>query len=255
VSTFAAYALYYDRLYREKDYRAEAAFVLDMVRKHCSRVESLLELGCGTAAHAEHLSGFGMRVHGVDRSPEMLEMARARQESLPREVAQRMSFSQGDVRKLRTGETFDAVISLFHVVSYQVGNEELRQCFATARQHLKHGGVFVFDCWYGPAVLNDPPQVRVKRWEDDGVSITRIAEPEFRPNQNVVDVKYTVFVRNRSSKATEVFEELHRMRYLFQPEVEMLAAAEKLELTEARAWMRDAEPCLSSWNACFVLRA
>jgi len=254
MSTFADYALYYDRLYREKDYAAEAAFVLALVRKHCPQAQSLLELGCGTGTHAAHLSASGVSMHGVDCSAPMLELARARREGLPREIAERMVFSHGDVRQMRIAETFDAVVSLFHVVSYQTSNEDLRRCFATAKHHLKPGGVFVFDCWYGPAVLSDPPQVRIKRWEDNGTSITRIAEPTLRPNDNLVDVDYTIFVLNPASAATQTLRELHRMRYLFQPEVEMLASLEKLEMVEARGWMSQTEPGLNSWNACFVVR-
>jgi SAM-dependent methyltransferase len=254
VSAFADYALYYDRLYREKNYAAEAAYVLGMVRKHCPQARSLLELGCGTGAHAEHLSAAGVNVYGIDRSAPMLEQARLRMETLPREVAARIRFSHGDVRQLRLGETFDAVISLFHVVSYQASNADLRGCFATAKDHLKPGGVFLFDCWYGPAVLSDLPQVRVKRWEDDGVTITRMAEPVLHPNQDIVDVQYTILVRDQASGATQVLQERHRMRYLFQPEIELLAAAESFEMIETREWMSQSEPGLNSWNACFVLR-
>jgi len=254
VSTFAGYAPYYDRLNREKDYAAEASFVLDLVRKHCPQARSLLELGCGTGAHARYLSEAGMNIHGVDSSLPMLERARARQETLPPEVAKRMVFSQGDIRQIRIGETFDAVISLFHVVSYQVSNEDLRRCFVTAKDHLKPGGVFVFDCWYGPAVLSDRPQARVRRWEDDESSIIRIAEPVLCPNENIVNVHYTIFVRKRDGSETPVLEELHRMRYLFQPEIEMLASEESLEMIESREWMSQSPPGFHSWNACFVVR-
>jgi len=158
------------------------------------------------------------------------------------------------VRHIRISETFDAAVSLFHVVSYQVSNQDLRDCFATAKRHLKPGGVFVFDCWYGPAVLTDPPSVRVRRWEDGATSVTRIAEPTLHANENIVDVHYTLFVRNRGSAVTKVLKELHRMRYLFRPEVEMLASAAGLEMIEARAWMSEREPDRDSWNACFVIR-
>ncbi len=254
MSPFADYARYYDGLYGDKDYGAEAAYVLGLVRQHCPDAQSFLELGCGTGAHAEHLSGAGVRVHGVDRSSSMLELARARREKLPHEIAGRMVFSPGDVRQIRIPETFDAAISLFHVVSYQAGNQDLRDCFATAKRHLKPGGVFVFDCWYGPAVLTDRPTVRVKRWEDEGASVTRIAEPTLHANENTVDVHYTIFVRNRVSEVTTVLEELHRMRYLFLPEVETLASDAGLEMIEARAWMSQRPPGVGSWNACFVVR-
>jgi len=135
-----------------------------------------------------------------------------------------------------------------------VGNQDLRDCFATAKHHLKPGGVFVFDCWYGPAVLTDRPTVRIKRWEDERTSVTRIAEPTLLANENVVEVNYTILVRNRATETTKVFQELHRMRYLFLPEVKALASAEGLELIEARAWLSERKPGLDSWNACLVVR-
>ena len=254
MSQFADYAPYYDRMYRDKDYAAEAAYVLGLVRRNCPQAQSFLELGCGTGAHAQPLCAAGVRVHGVDRSSEMLELARMRQQSLPPEIAARMVFTAGDVRRVRMSETFDAVISLFHVVSYQSSNQDLQDCFVTAKHHLRRGGVFVFDCWYGPAVLNDRPAVRIKRWEDDEISVTRIAEPTLLEQENVVNVHYSIFARNRVSEATKVLQELHRMRYLFQPEIDCLASFSGLERIDARAWMSESAPGLNSWNACFVLR-
>lgn len=255
MTQFADYAPYYDRLYRDKDYSGEAAYVLRLVRENCPQAQTFLELGCGTGAHAQALCASEVTVHGVDCSPEMLGLARARQRKLNSEVAARMHFSAGDVRHVRLHETFDAVISLFHVVSYQASNQDLQSCFATARDHLRPGGVFVFDCWYGPGVLSDPPTVRIKRWEDVETEVTRIAEPTLLDRQNVVEVQYTIFVRNRVSEMTKVLKELHRMRYLFPPEVEALAETTGLQMIEARSWMSEGPPDRESWNACFVVRA
>jgi hypothetical protein len=96
--------------------------------------------------------------------------------------------------------------------------------------------------------------VRIKRWEDDQTGVTRIAEPTLLERENVVDVHYTILVRNRLSETTKVLQELHRMRYLFQPEIDSFASLAGLERIEARAWMSESEPDLDSWNACFVLR-
>lgn len=252
MTVFGNYARYYDLLYRDKDYAPEAAFVLALIREHCPNTKSLLDLGCGTGAHAQRLAESGVSVHGVDRSASMLERAQVRQRTLPPEVAGKLDFSQGDVREVRLGKTFDGVISLFHVLSYQTRNEDIRDTFVTAREHLKPNGAFVFDCWYGPAVLTDRPTVRVKRLEDDGVSVTRIAEPEICPNKNLVNIRYTMLVRDRTNGAVEELNELHRMRYLFLPEIEMFAGHAGLKIVGAFEWMKKNEPGLGSWNACFV---
>ncbi len=255
MSVFNQYARYYDLLYRDKDYASEALFVLTLIREHCFGARHILELGCGTGVHAQHLAESGACVHGVDRSTLMLEDAWVRHRSLPSEVAGRLVFSLGDAREVRLGKTFDAVISLFHVMSYQILNEEIVDVFATAKAHLKSGGVFIFDCWYGPGVLTDRPVTRVKRVGDDSISVTRIAEPTTRASENVVDVNYTIFVRDKASGATEELKELHRMRYFFSPEIQMFADHSGFKIIAVREWMKQTEPSMNSWNACFVARA
>jgi hypothetical protein len=60
-------------------------------------------------------------------------------------------------------------------------------------------GVFVFDCWYGPAVLSCRPEVRVKRCENSQLKVFRVAEPTMYPERNIVDVNYTAWVEQKST--------------------------------------------------------
>ena len=252
MNVFSSYARYYDLLYRDKDYASEASFVLGLIRRYCPDASRLLDLGCGTGAHAQHLAESGACVHGVDRSASMLDCAGIRHRTLRAEVADKLVFSQGDVRRVRLGTTFDSVISLFHVLSYQTRNDDVLGAFATAKAHLKPGGIFLFDCWYGPGVLTDRPTVRVKRLRDELINVIRIAEPTINSEDNVVDVNYTILVEDRAKGATEKLEELHRMRYFFLPELEMFAVRSDLRIIDAYAWMREDKPDMNTWNACFV---
>jgi len=236
--TFDVYARYYDLLYRDKDYAAEAEYVASLIREHAPQAKRILELGCGTGAHAEQLARMGYTIHGVDLSEAMLARAEARKASLPPEVAARLSFGLGDVRTVRTGETYDAVISLFHVMSYQTANADLEAAFKTAAAHLKPGGLFLFDFWYGPAVLTQKPEVRVKRLEDDVIKVTRIAEPVMQVNENVVDVNYTVFIELKATGEIEQVRETHRMRYLFLSELSYIADPETWADFKSMGWMR-----------------
>lgn len=235
---FDIYARYYDLMYRDKDYVAEAEYVASRIREHAPQAKRILELGCGTGAHAEHLARMGYTIHGVDLSEAMLARAEARKASLPPEVAARLSFSLGDVRTVRKGETNDVVISLFHVMSYQTTNADLEAAFRTAAVHLKPGGLFLFDFWYGPAVLTQKPEVRVKRLEDDKIKVTRIAEPVMHVNENVVDVNYTVFIELKATGEVEQVSETHRMRYLFLPELSYFANLKTWTDFKCLGWMR-----------------
>ena len=252
---FAAYARYYDALYRDKDYEGEAGHVLDLLGRYRPHVATLLDLGCGTGGHARPFLRRGLAVDGVDRSPRMLEMAEARRAALPPDLAARWRLQAGDVRDVRVGRTYDAVVSLFHVASYLTESPDLAAFLATARAHLAPGGVLLFDVWYGPAVLPDRPAVRVKRFDDGRSHVTRIAEPTLDPHRNVVDVRYEVHVRDRETGRVEVLTEVHPMRYLFGPEVADHAAAAGLEVLQASEWMPDRPPGFDTWSVSFVCRA
>jgi SAM-dependent methyltransferase len=130
----------------------------------------------------------------------------------------------------------DAVISLFHVMSYQTANADLEAAMATAAAHLRPGGVFLFDFWYGPAVLSDPPVVRVKRLEDEAISVIRLAEPELQPNRNQVIVNYQVLIKDKSTGLNQEVRESHCMRYLFLPELEYLLEHQGLRMAGSGAW-------------------
>ena len=248
---FDAYAAYYDLLYRDKDYPGEARYVHSLLRRHGISDGNLLELGCGTGKHAEQLVRLGFCIQGIDLSPSMVEIARKR---APSDLSARMRFDVGDARSARIGKTFDAAISLFHVASYQTSNEDLAAMLRTASAHLKTGGIFVFDFWYGPAVLTDPPTERVKQLEDGVIQVTRTAKPTLWPNENVVDVHYQVQVKQNSNGRVADIEETHRMRYLFLPEGRWMLQGVGMELLDAHRWMSDGKLDCRSWQAVVTAR-
>jgi SAM-dependent methyltransferase len=248
---FDSYAAYYDLLYEDKDYVSEAAYCLALLAEHGVDDGSILELGCGTGKHAEEFARRGFSVHGIDLSELMVELAEQRK---PTELADRLRFEVGDVRDARLGRQFDAVISLFHVASYQTSNQELKAMFSTAAEHLKPGGVFVFDFWYGPAVLTEQPEVRNKRMKNEEIEVLRVAEPVMHPNENVVDVKYTINVTHRDVEKPSVITETHRMRYLFLPELEDMLMNANLELVKSAKWLTEEMLDLSSWQGLAVCR-
>ncbi|MCK4793217.1 MAG: methyltransferase domain-containing protein [Desulfobacteraceae bacterium] len=254
MSVFADYARYYNLLYKDKDYAAEADYVDLLIQKFQPGARTILDLGCGTGEHDFILAEKGYNVIGIDHSEEMLTEAKRHVSSLNPSITKSLTFHHGDIRDLHLGRMFDAALALFHVISYQSTNADLRQAFETAATHLKHGGVFIFDCWYGPGVLSDPPTVRVKELEDEAIAITRIAKPVMHLHENFVDVHYHVFIRDKETQQVEEIKELHRMRYLFQPEVEMLLEASGFEPIAFMGFMKEEPPRRGEWNAFFVGR-
>lgn len=255
MSTFEQYARYYDLLYGDKDYDAEAGFVADLIRQQSPEAKSFLEFGCGTGLHALALARRGYNVAGIDLSQNMVERARKRLVDAQLSPSVVVSFNQGDMRTVRMEQKFDAVISLFHVISYQTTNHDLLASLTTAAEHLRPGGVFVFDCWYGPAVLTERPMVRVKRIEDEVIRVIRIAEPTMYPDENVVDVRYEVLIEERASGRIERLSENHRMRYLFEPEISHFLECAGFVPVKFGEWLTSQPAGVKTWSAYAVATA
>jgi SAM-dependent methyltransferase len=249
MSVFNEYARYYDLLYRDKDYTAETDYVHNLIQAQSPGAKTILNLGCGSGRHDRCLTDRGYVVTGVDLSEEMLVAARNVAGDNPA-----LEYVNGDVRSVRLDKTYDVVASLFHVMSYQVTNDDLMASFNTARAHLNSGGIFIFDCWYGPGVLTDRPTVRIKDLEDDTIRVTRIAQPVFHSNENVVDVNYRVFLRNKASDDVREICETHRMRYLFLPELEYFLKQANFELLFYYPAFSLKQLSENDWNAALIAR-
>lgn len=245
VDVFDAYSYYYDLLYRDKDYTAEVVYIDKLLDRYSIAGRQLLEFGSGTGKHGRLLGELGYLITGIERSAKMVAQAK---------MTEMFKCQQGDICTIQLGRKFDAVLSLFHVVSYQVRNEELHAVFARAAEHLKTGGLFVFDIWYSPAVYAQRPKIRVKRMSDTTVEITRIAEPAILPNENRVDVKYTVFVRDLATGAFQTFIETHPMRHFSLPELDLLARMSGFERLTAEAFLTSDKPSEDTWGVCLVLQ-
>ena len=141
MSNFNQYSLYYDLLYRDKDYKGESDYVIELISEFNINASSIIELGCGTGSHAKYLSQSGFNITGIERSEEMVKEANLKNISNFDPIV-------GDICNFELNKKFDAAISLFHVISYLTDNNSLINCFKRVNQHLKPNGVFLFDIWF-----------------------------------------------------------------------------------------------------------
>jgi SAM-dependent methyltransferase len=250
VTNFQKYSAYYDLLYAEKDYAAEA----DYVAGRLGAARTVLELGSGTGRHGRLLAARGFDVRGVELSAEMAAEAdrRGREDG----AAQEGSFTcdVGDLRAFRAGRTFDAVISLFHVVSYQTTNDDLAAAFRTAAEHLEPGGVFLFDVWHGPAVLTQLPERRTKEAADAGRRVRRTATPTLDTNRGTVQVDYAVACEDLATGETATFGEEHLMRYLFPTEIALFAATAGFRIEASEEFLTGRPPSPDTWGVAYLMR-
>jgi SAM-dependent methyltransferase len=245
MSTFANYSAYYDLIYSDKDYSAEVAYVDRLIKKHNPNAKSILNLGCGTGKHDFYFSKLGYEVVGMDLSQDMVNIAKSNFQT------SNVQFQQGDIRSIRLDHKFDVVVSLFHVLSYQTSNEDVKASFATARAHLTEGGIFICDYWYGPGVLTDPPVTRVKRVENNDIKVLRIAEPLVHYHRNVVDVFYEIRIAEKGeNQHEEIINEMHSVRYFFAPEISLFS--QSFNTLNTFAWLTSNVP-KTEWFVVSIL--
>lgn len=258
------YAAVYDALYGGKDYAGESDLIAHLFALHADGpVASVLDLGCGTGGHALPLAGRGLRVTGVDRSPAMLAHARAKSAEMAAEMTAGMAgatvaapeFIEADVRTLRLGRVFDAAIMMFAVLGYQHDDDALLATLASVRRHLPPSGLFLFDVWYGPAVLAQRPGDRVRTISQTDERILRTTRPELDIRAQICRVDFHV-LRLAGDRVVGEERETHTMRFFFDRELGLALAACGFRLEALRAFPDiGREPDETTWTVIGVARA
>jgi SAM-dependent methyltransferase len=134
VADYDLLAEFYDHLMSDSSLRSKQ--VMRCIERYAPAASSLLELGCGTGAVLRGLSAVGS-LAGLDISPKMLDIARARFPGA--------QFTQGDISSFDLGRRFDVVVCTYDVLNHLTEFDQWISCFACTREHLAEGGLFIFD--------------------------------------------------------------------------------------------------------------
>ena len=244
VDNFNLYSKYYDLLYKSKSYKAEANYIANCIKKYSPNSKTILEFGSGTGGHGLILQNKGFQIFGLERSNQMVNEA----------IQNGFPCKQADITNYEIDRKFDVVISLFHVISYINDNESLIKTFINARESLNSNGLMIFDVWYSPAIYHQKPETRIKKVENDEISVLRVAEPVIHQNKNLVDVNYSIIVKNKKTNEWIEFEEKHPMRHYSIPEINLLAKFTGFELLKSEEFLTGNTPSENTWGVNFILR-
>jgi len=97
----------------------------------------ILDLCCGNGIIAQHLSGLGYHVTGIDVSENMLRYAR--------ENSRDSEFIVADARSFWLHSLHDGALSTFDSLNHILSSEDLLSVFENVNRSLAAGAVFVFD--------------------------------------------------------------------------------------------------------------
>jgi len=248
------YAAAYDRLYRDKDYRGECELLERLFARHAgSPVSTILDLGCGTGGHTLVLTERGYSMIGVDRSVEMLDVARAKANALPE--ASRPVFVHADLTTVDVVRQCDAAIMMFAVLGYQVAPGAALAALRAAHRNLRPGGLLIADAWYGPAVLAQRPGQRWRIDSEGDDRILRCSSAEVDELAGTCSVVLHLW-RLRGDRLVAEAGERHLVRYFSRPQIEGLLAEAGFELLRLGAFPAvDDEPGETTWNVVMAARA
>jgi len=131
------------------------------------RFASAADLGCGTGLFACHLSRrWGVPVFAVDRSPEMLRVARCNC------ADPRVCWLRQDLRCLQLPYPVDLATANFDTVNHLLTAPSLRAAFRRVYANLRPGGWFVFD-FVTPRLPRDGLRAYFRRFRRLGLHLLR----------------------------------------------------------------------------------
>lgn len=181
-------------------YADEARHWRDALRAHFgSRRPRVLELGVGGGHNLSHLTA-DVDAVAVDLSERMLANSVRLNPSVGHHV--------GDMRTVRLGRTFDAVL-IHDAISYLTTEDDLRRTFETAAAHLVPGGLLL--CapdWTRESFRGPAASVHGPRGEDGRVTFfLYVHDPD--PADTWIEEVY-LFVLREGGEA-RVVEDRHRL--------------------------------------------
>jgi len=248
MSTFnREYSEIYDLLYETKDYQGEVHLIEEVIRKYKPDAKKIIDYGCGTGMHTKALALKGYEISGIDKNENMLAIAKQKLKE-----HENVHFYNTKERDQIDPGSVDVCITLFDVISYMNTNEELRDFLTYVKSVLRSNGLFIFDFWYGPGVINLRPEKRWKELIAGNREILRLTEPVHDHENCIVSATHETMIIERERIINRITE-THKMRYFFKNEIHIFLNCHGFEVLNFGTWKDiNASPAISDWSALAV---
>ena len=199
----------YDLFYPEPNDETPSMLRRAFAKHLPSPPKSILDIGCGTGRDLASLARDGAKCVGVDALAEMVSFASSRYAHI--------SFLNGDMRSIRLGQTFDAILCMGSALMYALTNTDLRATFQTFASHSHSGSLLFLDVNNAAACLPGGVFKRELRNEVNAGGFRAVATILFD-----FDYRRQVVIRRRTWKLEdgETIEDFCEYRLLFPAELE-----------------------------------
>ena len=178
-----------------EDYYKEAQYWLRELRARLTPGRRrILDLGTGGGHNLHHLTG-EFDATAVDLSEAMLAHSRRLNPGVEHHV--------GDMRTVRLGETFDAVL-VHDAIDYLTTEADLLAVFATARAHLRPGGVLIVAPDHYTETFA-PPLVDYEIRRDAETELTYVEySTDLDPNDTAIETTFVFFIKRNGNLSVEM---------------------------------------------------
>lgn len=180
---------YFDAHNVSSETEAKNALIEKLLKEQ--RVNTVLDMTCGTGSQVFYLTKRGYEVVGSDFSPALIEKARHK----ANKIAKNITFLDGDMRELRVGK-FDAVITIFNAIGH-LTKIDFEKALRNIHANLRDSGVYVFDIFNLQAITDDIIDDFAMDIESivDGVKIRNIQHSEIDRKNGLLTSHdhYTIF--------------------------------------------------------------
>ncbi len=187
MDAYHALAMSYDRLTSDVDYEKIVAFYETILKKEAVKPRTAVDLACGTGSVALILARKGLRVTGVDMSPEMLTVAAQRAQ----EQAQRPLFVCQRLQDLRLPAGVDLAVCALDGLDYILEPRDCQAAIQRVYKALNPGGIFIFD-------VNTPEKLRAMDGQvflDEDDDVYCVWRGEFDEKTNICSYGMDLFQR------------------------------------------------------------
>lgn len=175
--------------------RAFGEQLLQWIEQNGVKVETCLDLGCGTGVLCETLYESGIRASGMDLSEGMIAIARESQPKIHYDVANMITY--------RPNARFDMVTCTGDALNHIIDLKDVDQIFKNVYGYLDDGGYFIFD------ILNEK---EVAPGEPIGLDFSETIKAQFLMTQNqdgIVQLKVSVFENGALTFEEVITETVH----------------------------------------------
>jgi len=205
----------YDEMQGDRFSVRMVQYTFDLLRRVKFRPETVLDLCCGTGTAAILMHEFGMEVHALDGSKEMLRVARRKFREREFKIKVYRQVLPGlDIPNMKG--KFDLVTCFYDSLNYLLLKNDLYRTFRKVHQLLAPGGFFVFD-------MNTPwalENIWTKGYARETEDTAWFWRADYTPAKKIAGLKTTIFVKK--GKSWKRYDELHNERGYENEELERM---------------------------------